>query len=66
MFISLGFVVLGYADWMLVTPDFKGAPDFRFWIFLASYLLAAFGVIGFISSRYRQHSHALTSNSLAT
>ena len=50
MFISLGCLVVGFADWMLVTPDFKAEPDFRFWIFVAAYFLVAFGVIGFISS----------------
>jgi hypothetical protein len=50
MFISLGCLVLGFADWMLVTPDFKGEPDLRLWIFCASYFLAALGVIGFLSS----------------
>ncbi|HVM50091.1 MAG TPA: hypothetical protein VMU04_18830 [Candidatus Acidoferrum sp.] len=50
MFISLGCLVLGFADWMLVTPDFKGEPDLRLWVFAASYVLAGFGVVGFISS----------------
>jgi hypothetical protein len=50
MFISLGCLVLGFADWTLVTPNLKGEPDLRLWIFGASYFLAAFGLIGFLSS----------------
>jgi len=50
MFISLTCLALGFADWMIVTPDFKAAADWRLWIFAAAYFLALFGVVGFISS----------------
>ena len=50
MFISLACLVLGFTDWMIVTPDFKGEPDSRTWIFLASYFLAEIGIVGLISS----------------
>jgi uncharacterized membrane protein YedE/YeeE len=50
LYISLGCLALGFADWMLVTPDFKAEPDLRLWIFGASYFLVAFGIIGFVTS----------------
>lgn len=50
MFISLGCLVFGFADWMLVTPDFKGAPDWQTWVFIGGIYLAMFGVIGFFTS----------------
>jgi hypothetical protein len=50
MFISLGCLVLGFADWMLVTPDFKGAPDWRLWVFIGGELVFLFGLIGFVTS----------------
>jgi uncharacterized membrane protein YedE/YeeE len=43
-------LALGFADWMLVTPDFKAEPDLRLWIFGASYFLVAFGIIGIVTS----------------
>jgi hypothetical protein len=50
MFISLGCLVLGFADWMLVTPDFKGAPDWRLWTFIVGEFVFLFGLIGFVAS----------------
>ena len=50
LYISLGCLALGFADWMLVTPDFKGEPDLRWWIFGAAYLLVAVGIIGLVTS----------------
>ena len=50
MFSSLGGLVLGFAGWMLVTPDFKAEPDWRLWLFGAAYFLVAFGIIGFVTA----------------
>lgn len=50
MFASLGSLVLGFAGWMLVTPDLKAEPDLRLWIFGAAYFLVALGIIGFLTS----------------
>jgi hypothetical protein len=50
LYISLGCLVLGFADWMLVTPDFKGEADWRLWVFIAAYFLVLFGIVAFISS----------------
>jgi hypothetical protein len=51
MFISLGCLVAGYADWMILAPHTtKSEPDLWFWIFAASYFVTPFGVIGFFSS----------------
>jgi hypothetical protein len=47
---SLGCLALGFADWMLVTPDFKAEPDLRWWIFGAAYFLVAFGFVGIVTS----------------
>jgi hypothetical protein len=48
LFISLGCLVLGYADWMLFAPaDTKSTPS---WMFIAAYFLTPFGAIGFLSS----------------
>jgi hypothetical protein len=50
LFISLGCLTLGFADWMLVTPDFMAEPDLRFWIFISGEFLGLFGAVGFVAS----------------
>jgi hypothetical protein len=50
LYISLGCLVLGFADWMLVTPAFKGGSGLSVLIFVASYFLLAFGAVAFVSS----------------
>jgi hypothetical protein len=50
LYVSPGFLALCFADLMFVTPDFKGAPDLRLWIFIAGPFLGLFGAVGFLSS----------------
>ena len=50
LFISFGCLVLGFAVWMIVTPDFKAEPDWRLWVWGIAYFLIPLGAIGFISS----------------
>jgi hypothetical protein len=52
MCISLGCLVLGFADWMMVTPDFKAEPDWRLWVFCLSYILMLFGAIACVVSLF--------------
>jgi hypothetical protein len=50
LYSSLGCLALGFAVWMLVTPDFKGPPDLRLWFLAGGELLGLIGAIGFLGS----------------
>ncbi len=52
LFVSLGCLIVGYLLWMLMTPDFKGEPDFRLWLFLGAEILILTGLLGLIVSLF--------------
>jgi hypothetical protein len=50
LYIALGCLVFGFAIVMLVTPDFKSAPDWRLWTFISGAISIWFGAFAFVGS----------------